>query len=65
MNNFLKSAAPRIVGVIGVVTLIGIMKWIFGDEFGVAMFILILPFIIVGVLAVFAGLIDMIFTKKR
>lgn len=65
MNNFLNSAAPRIVGVIGVVSLLGIMKWIFGDEFGVAMFILILPFIIVGVLAVFAGLIDMIFTEKR
>lgn len=65
MNNFLKSAAPRIVGVIGVVSLLGIMKWIFDDEFGVAMFILILPFIIVGVLAVFAGLIDMIFTEKR
>jgi hypothetical protein len=62
MNNFLKSATPRIVGCIGVVSLLGILKWIFGDEFGIAMFILILPFIVVGVLAAFAGLIEMIFT---
>ncbi len=33
----------------GVVTLIGIMKWIFGDEFGVAMIILVLPpFVVIG-----------------
>lgn len=63
MNNFLKSATPRIVGCIGVVSLIGILRWIYGDEFGIEMFILILPpFIVVGVLVAFACLIEMIFT---
>ncbi len=45
MNNFLKSAAPRIVGVIGVVigvvTLIGIMKWIFDNVFSTALITLV------------------------
>ena len=64
MNNFLKSATPRIVGCIGVVSLLGVLRWVYGDEFGIAMFILILPFIVVGVLVAFARLIEMIFTGK-
>ncbi|MDD4436448.1 MAG: hypothetical protein PHS04_00220 [Tissierellia bacterium] len=42
MNNFLNSAASRIVGCIGVVTLIGIMKWIFDDVFSTALITLVI-----------------------
>ena len=58
------SFAPRIVGVIGVVTLLGILKWIFGDEFGTAMFVLVLPFVVIGFLPIFAFLFEMIFSGK-
>lgn len=58
------SFAPRIVGVIGVVTLIGILKWIFGDEFGIALVVLVLPFVVIGFLTIFAFLFEMIFSGK-
>lgn len=58
------SFAPRIVGVIGVVTLIGILKWIFGDEFGIALVVLVLSFVVLEFLIIFSFLLEMIFSGK-
>lgn len=61
MNN---PIMPRLVGFVGVVSLIAIMKWIFGDEFGVAMFVILAPFVVGGVVVLIWNLVEMIFSGK-